>query len=93
MRQKFEAGFKAKVALEAYRGEKTLNELSSEFGVYPNQISKWKQELLAGVSGIFSGKKDNAVKEQEELAEKLYKNIGELKVENDWLKKKLNQLG
>jgi len=43
--------------------------------------------------GIFSGKKDNNKKEQEELAEKLYKNIGELKVENDWLKKKLNQLG
>ena len=93
MRQKFEAGFKAKVALESYRGEKTLNELSSEYGVYPNQISKWKQELLAGVVGIFSGKKDNNKKEQEELSEKLYKNIGELKVENDWLKKKLNQLG
>ncbi len=93
MRQKFEAGFKAKVALESYRGEKTLNELSSEYGVYPNQISKWKQELLGGVAEIFSRKKDNNKKEQEELSEKLYKNIGELKVENDWLKKKLNQLG
>jgi len=85
MRDKFEACFKAKVTLEAYRSEKMLNELSAEYGAYPNQISKWKQELLAGVAGIFGSKKDNGVKKQEELAENLYKNIGELKVENDCL--------
>jgi transposase-like protein len=54
MRKKFEAGFKAKVALESFKGEKTTAELSSEYGVHANQISKWKQELLKGASGIFN---------------------------------------
>lgn len=92
MRKKFEAGFKARVALEAFKGEKTMAELASEYGVHPNQISKWKQELLAGASELFArknGKRDNG---QEEKIEKLYKSIGELKVENDWLKKKLELL-
>ena len=93
MRKKFEAGFKAKVALEAFKGIKTLAELSSEYGVHGNMISRWKLELLKGVTGIFGnkcGKQDNG---QEEKIEKLYKSIGELKVENDWLKKKLDLLG
>lgn len=94
MRKKFEARFKAKVALEAFKGEKTLAELSSEYGVHANMISRWKLELLKGAAGIFSngknGKHDNG---QEEKIEKLYKSIGELKVENDWFKKKLDFLG
>ena len=91
MRKKHEAGFKAKVALEAIRGEKTMSELSSEYGVHANQISTWKQELLRRAGEIFSkpGKTNN---EPEEKADKLYKSIGELKVENDWLKKKLDLL-
>ena len=92
MRKKFEAGFKAKVALEAFRGDKTMAELSSEYGVHPNMISRWKQELLEGASGIFNGKHGNADTGQEEKVDKLYKSIGELKVENDWLKKKLDLL-
>jgi len=92
MRKKFEAGFKAKVALEAFRGDRTMAELSSEYGVHPNMISRWKQELLEGASGIFSGKHGKADAGQEEKADKLYKSIGELKVENDWLKKKLDLL-
>ena len=92
MRKKFEAGFKAKVALEAFKGEKTMAELSSEYGVHANQISMWKQELLHRAGEIFSkpGKRDDG---QEEKVDKLYKSIGELKVENDWLKKKLELLG
>jgi transposase-like protein len=93
MRKKFEAGFKAKVALEALRGEKTMAELSSDYGVHANMILRWKQELLQGAAGIFNnrhGKQDNS---QEEKVDKLYKSIGELKVENDWLKKKLEILG
>ena len=92
MRKKFEAGFKARVALEAIKGEKTMAELSSEYGVHANMISRWKQELLEGASGIFNGKHGKAVPEQEEKVDKLYKSIGELKVENDWLKKKLDLL-
>ena len=52
MRKRFEAGFKVKVALEAFRGEKILSELSAEYGVHPNRISRWKKELLEGVSGF-----------------------------------------
>jgi transposase-like protein len=92
MRKRFEAGFKARVGLEALKGEKTMAELSSEYGVHASQISKWKQELQKGVVQVFSGKKDIALLNQEELVEKLYRNVGELKVENDWLKKKLNLL-
>jgi len=94
MRKRIEAGLKARVALEAVRGEKTMAELSSEYGVHANMISRWKQELLEGASGIFSGKKAEKEKDaaQEEKIEKLYKSIGELKVENDWLKKKLDLL-
>jgi putative transposase len=93
MRKKFEAGYKARVALEAVKGEKTLAQLSSEYGVAVNMISRWKQELLAGAAEIFgrnNGRRDTS---QEEQVDKLYKSIGELKVENDWLKKKLQLLG
>lgn len=92
IRRKFDARFKAKVALEAIKGEKTLSQLSSDYEVHPNQISKWKKELLKGVSDIFN--KNNVKQEtnQKEKIENLYKSIGELKVENDWLKKKLEIL-
>ncbi len=93
MRKKFETGFKAKVALEAFRGEKTLSELSSEYGVHPNQIARWKKELIAGAAGVFGSAGRKPDKSQQEQIDKLYQNIGELKVENDWLKKKLNLLG
>ena len=93
MRKKFEAGFKAKVALEAFKGEKTLAQISSEYGVHANQVSMWKKDLLKGVAGIFGRKNGKQGIGQEENIDKLYKSIGELKVENDWLKKKLELLG
>ena len=92
MRKHFEAGFKAKVAMEAVKGEHTLSELSSKYGVHPNIISKWKKELLQGAAEIFSSRKSRHKHEQEEDIDKLYKSIGKLKVENDWLKKKLELL-
>jgi len=93
MRKKFEAGFKAKVALEAIKGEKTLAELSSQYGVHANMITRWKQEMLEKLPGIFDKKaerRENA--EEAEKVDKLYKAVGELKMENDWLKKKLEIL-
>jgi len=93
MRKKFEAGFKARVALEAVKGGKTLAELSAQYGVHSNMIVRWKQEMLAKLPGIFDKKaerRENA--ETEEKVEKLYKAVGELKMENDWLKKKLEIL-
>jgi len=90
MRKKFEAGFKARVALEVIKGEKTLAQISSEYGAHANQVSKWKQELLKEAAGIFRRKNRKQDNGQEEKIEKLYKSIGELKVENDWLKKNCN---
>lgn len=92
IRRKFDAKFKAKVALEAIKGEKTLSQLSSDYEVHPNQISKWKKELLRGVSEIFNKSNGKQENNQKEKIENLYKSIGELKVENDWLKKKLEIL-
>lgn len=88
MRKKFEAGFKARVALEAVKGEKTLAELSSQFGVHSNMIVRWKQEMLQKLPGLFDKKAERRENAQEvEKVDKLYKAVGELKMENDWLKK------
>ena len=88
MRKTHDAALKAKVALEALKGEKTIAQLSSQFGVHPNQIGKWKKELLERLPEIFSSKWRKEHKTDEELVEELYKQIGQLKVELDWLKKK-----
>lgn len=79
--------FKAKVALEAIRGESTLAELSSRFGVNPNQISKWKRDALEGMSDIFSGKVQKKDTAHEKQIEKLHAKIGQLTIERDFLEK------
>lgn len=93
MRKRHDAVFKARVALEALKGEKTTAQLSSEYGVHGTQISSWKQELIRRSGEIFNRPDKSGSVERQELADKLHKTIGELKVENDWLKKKLNTLG
>ncbi len=90
IRKKYNAAFEAKVALEAVKGDKTISEISSEYGVHSNQIMKWKQQLLEELPSIFSDKKVKAEKEKEELEAELYRQIGQLKVELEWLKKKSN---
>ena len=92
-RRRFSAEFKFKVALEAAKGTRTLNELSSEYGVHPNQISGWKRELLAGGATLFSSKKARQEREQEALQSELYEQIGRLKMEMEWLKKKAARYG
>lgn len=87
-RKKYGADFKAKVALEAIKGQRSIAEISSEFEVHANQISKWKSEAQAGLAGVFSGAIIRKNEADEELKEKLYSQIGQLKVEIDWLKKK-----
>ena len=91
-RRKFSADFKAKVALEAIKNHKTLSELSQQFEVNPVTISKWKAEFLERMSSLFGGDKTSADSESPEL-EKLYAQIGQLKVENDFLKKSARKLG
>jgi putative transposase len=87
-RRRFSAEFKFKVALEAAKGTRTLSELSSEYGVHPNQIRGWKRELLEGGAALFSGDSAQQLREQEALRAELYEQIGRLKMELEWLKKK-----
>jgi putative transposase len=87
-RKSYSAEFKSKVALEAIKEQKTLNEIASEYGVYPSQICTWKKELLDGVGSIFADKRKAGSVTDESLVPQLYQQIGQLKVEVDWLKKK-----
>ena len=89
-RRKHSSVFKAKVALEAIKGQKTLTELSSEYGIHATQITLWKKQLQEGIKDIFStGQSSNSSIRAERLQDKLYQEIGRLKVELDWLKKKI----
>lgn len=88
-RRQFNGEFKARVALAAVRGERTVSELAAHFEVHPNQISQWKKELLAAAPGVFSDRRRREETDQEELVGELYKEIGRLKVELDWVKKKV----
>jgi putative transposase len=85
------AAFKAKVALAAVKGDKTIAELATEYQVHPTQITQWKNQLLESLPGVFTRRrKNNDVQEREELTAQLYQQIGRLKVELDWLKKNLD---
>ncbi len=86
-RRVYGAQFKAKVGLEAVRGEKTLNELGQQYGVHPMVISKWKRELVEHAATLFEGPRGPKPAEHAD-EERLYSQIGRLKVELDWLKKK-----
>ena len=90
-RRNFGAAYKAKVALSACRGEKTTAQLAAEFGIHASQITAWKKQLLEGAVGLFE---DGRTKRAEEAAdeEELYEQIGRLKMEVEWLKKKAAEL-
>ena len=93
-RKKYDAIFKARVALEAVKGLKTINEIAGEYGVHPNMVIKWKRQLVEGLPSIFSLKSpgNGEGKVSEELLASLYQKIGQLEVEREWLKKKSVQL-
>ena len=92
MRRRFSGTFKAKVALEAVKGDKSLAELAAKYEVHPNQISQWKKALLSGLPELFSDKRRKKEKRAEDDTSKLYEEIGRLKVESDWLKKKADEI-
>jgi transposase len=95
-RRKHSAGFKTKVVLDMLKGTQTLTELAGKHGVHATQLTKWKQVFLEKASGIFSdsssGTGNSKEKARDKLENELYKKIGQLQVELDWLKKKSETL-
>lgn len=87
-RKNFTSQYKTKVAVEAIRGVKTVNEIAQEFGVHPTQVGEWKRELLAQAPSIFETKRGPKTVDPSASPERLYSEIGRLKMELDWLKKK-----
>lgn len=90
-RRKFSSAFKAKVALEAVKNQQTLAELAKKFDVNPVMISKWKAEFMENLSATFE--REEPAGQQDQDTEKLYAAIGQLKVENEFLKKSCKKLG
>lgn len=87
-RRHYSADWKAKIALEAIKGQRTVQEIASHYGVHPSLVTQWKKQLLEGAAQIFSNGKITAAGADEELKAELYQQIGKLQVEVDWLKKK-----
>jgi transposase len=87
-RRNHSSAFKAKVALAAVKGEKTLAELAEQFDVHPNQIQDWKKRLVEGAEDLFGGSTTKARQNEQEV-EKLHAKIGQLAMENDFLSKVL----
>ena len=86
-RKSYSAEFKAKVALEAVRGVKTINEIGQAYEVHPVMVGQWKKEMLEGASSLFEGKRGPKPQGAAQDEERLYSEIGRLKIELDWLKK------
>jgi transposase len=87
------AAFKAQVALAALKGDRTVNELASQYGVHPTLIHGWKKQLLAGAEEVFSNGSKGAAVDAEVVQAQLYEQIGRLKMELEWVKKKAAPLG
>ena len=92
MRKTYDAGFKAKVALEAAKGEKTIGQIAGEYSVHPNQIRLWRSHLMEQLPELFSRRRPQQEKALEEREAELYQQIGRLKMELEWLKKKSQTL-
>ena len=87
-RKQYDSQFKAKVALEAVKNQQTIAQIASEYGIHPNQVGQWKKQLLEALPKVFINRKTETEKANEKLIDELYRQIGQLKVELDWLKKK-----
>ena len=90
-RRKHSPSVKARVALEALKGDETIAELASRYEVHPSQVRKWKQALTDGATGIFSDDQIRKKKDDDNLVAQLYQQIGQLKVERDFLESRLGR--
>jgi len=86
-RKRYSAEFKAKVALEAIRGEATISELASRFGIHPTMVAQWKRQAVQGMADVFSDKAGHHEADQEARVKELHAKIGQLTVERDFLSK------
>ena len=95
IRRKFDKNFKARVALEAIRGDKTVAEIVSEYEIQPNQVSAWKKQLLDALPDVFEDKrhKESREKDFEKKEDELHRQLGKAQSELEWLKKKSIQIG
>ena len=91
-RKRYSAALKAKVAIEAIKGQKTTNEIATEYAVHPTQITQWKKQALDSLPDLFSTRESRQAKSEEALIANLYQEIGQLKVQVDWLEKKSKAL-
>lgn len=87
-RKQYSPEFKAKVAVAAIQGSRTLPEIAARFEVHPTMVAKWKREAMEALPGVFADGRRKRGPDEERVLEQLYGQIGRLKVENDWLKKK-----
>ena len=92
VRKKLTSEFKTRVALEAIKGLKPINEIASLYEVHPNQVSTWKKHFLENAVDVFSKPNKSEEKQKEQETDNLYKKIGQLEVENEFLKKKWRQI-
>jgi transposase len=93
-RKQYSADFKAKVALAAFRGDKTVAELASQYELHPTVINNWKRQLVEGASGLFESSRAKVGDDRhQEQIDSLYRQIGQLTVERDFLARKSAQLG
>jgi len=83
------SAFKTQVVLALLKGDKTRNEVSSEFGIHPTQADLWKQKVLTGIPSLFGFGNISELKERDKLIEELYKQVGKLQTQLEWLKKKM----
>ena len=92
-RKTYSPEFKVKVVLEAFKGQRTINEISSQYGIHPHQVNVWKKQAVESLLDVFSTRRVRVAAEEEALKGQLYQPIGQLKVELDWLKKKVGLFG
>ncbi len=91
-RKRYDSRFKAEVAIEAIKNQRTIAQIASEYGVHPNQVSQWKKQVLDQLPDLFTNQRSKSTTDSDQLVDELYRQIGQLKVELDWLQKKTQLL-